>query len=898
MNVLEGAVNIAKRGVRRLTRDTWEDRSLVIRISNATAETVELQEPICVAAGNCVLSFQRLYPGQTGTIRFYSSGGEFYGNATSGCHHAGAIELTIHKHRLFIAESCPFGQSTFLKNHRFVVSFEPPTRSLHDFYAEMPPVFMGCRSSKKVAMREGLCARVNALSTESPAAADVVILTDDYHQLEYELDCIQQFQFAEWCAEHSEFRAHLGSAIFLAEIRAVTHAVRHKKIALADKAVALSTLIEAFVLTGLSQVHADFLGQNLSRWQRLRDSASQSVCAEVDDPKMMQDYIEESQMLLRTAAVQCMIILSPAVAECKAAGAWPQGDTPPTSPQRGRSNRSRAVKGRASFAERLRSNDKSDTGSVSSWSTMPRRGCCSATTATASLERDMLLSLLRHCVHVGAEIVTKRTRLMQILGEQHGETAKQSLSRYSRELGLTQRSVHETSSGEIAELNMHFFCPEIFQHLGECVGPQAVLESLGHGGGEYRVMPTNSKSGELFLFSADQRFIIKTLSGKELMLLARMMPAYFDHFQHWPRSFVVQYAGIYRLMFADHVVHFVVMKSVFNPRMPPQLKFDLKGSMHKRKSKAGESVRKDQDWVEANHYMKLPDQVLREFPAQLEVDLQLLESFKMMDYSILLGIHYTEDTDQELAAPGWGDGCLVSKDGSEVYFAGIIDFSIKYSIKKQAENLLRVAQGTGEKTSCVSADTYAERQLAFVYQKVIRTMPGFGDIGTEGQLRVEVLRAENLIAADWNGKSDPYVTVKLGLCVKRTVTIPTTKSPVWNTFLYLPVHSAHRDQDVQITVWDEDHIKPLRGNDDLLGRLAVSMAWILQGPVDLPGAELCDTAHGNIWVRLVYQAAEDLMEDISLTDAIPSKSGLSRQQVACFVCGELYRTAALALHRI
>ena len=82
-------------------------------------------------------------------------------------------------------------------------------------------------------------------------------------------------------------------------------------------------------------------------------------------------------------------------------------------------------------------------------------------------------------------------------------------------------------------------------------------------------MPTNSKSGELFLFSSDRQFIIKTLSGKEpldwfgfpgpcsletasiknetqnprLMLLARMMPAYFDHIQHWPRSLIVRYAG-------------------------------------------------------------------------------------------------------------------------------------------------------------------------------------------------------------------------------------------------------------------------------------------------------------------------------------------------------------------
>ena len=34
-----------------------------------------------------------------------------------------------------------------------------------------------------------------------------------------------------------------------------------------------------------------------------------------------------------------------------------------------------------------------------------------------------------------------------------------------------------------------------------------------------RAMSTNSKSGELFLFSSDRRFIIKTLSSKEFLEL-------------------------------------------------------------------------------------------------------------------------------------------------------------------------------------------------------------------------------------------------------------------------------------------------------------------------------------------------------------------------------------------
>eukprot|EP00434_Breviolum_minutum_P007766 symbB.v1.2.006852.t1/scaffold408.1/size210514/10 len=204
-------------------------------------------------------------------------------------------------------------------------------------------------------------------------------------------------------------------------------------------------------------------------------------------------------------------------------------------------------------------------------------------------------------------------------------------------------------------------------------------------------------------------------------------------------------------------------------------------------------------------------EVQREFCAQHELDAQLLESFKMMDYSVLIGVHFVEDEFQRMLEPGWGDGCLISEDCKEVYYIGIIDHSIKYGIKKQAENLLRVAQGTSDRASCVSADTYAERQLMFLYQKVMNN-PSAMDIGTEGRLRVDLFEATELIAADWNGASDPYVTLKLGLCVKHTATVPINCNP------------AHEHQELKITVWDEDHVKSIRGNDDFLGRLSVPLA--------------------------------------------------------------------------
>eukprot|EP00913_Durusdinium_trenchii_P011493 g10791.t1 len=256
-----------------------------------------------------------------------------------------------------------------------------------------------------------------------------------------------------------------------------------------------------------------------------------------------------------------------------------------------------------------------------------------------------------------------------------------------------------------------------------------------------------------------------------------------------------------------------------------------------------------------------------------------------MDYSVLLGVHSVDDADpfHRNLEPGWNDaGFLVSEerngterlfrcfDCRELYYVGIIDHSIKYGIKKQAENLLHMAKGTSDRASCVSADTYAERQLMFLYQKVMGT-PAAMDIGTEGRLRVDILEAEELVGADWSRDCRVRechtweVKRRAAVAAQNEATVPINCNPVWNCSLYLPVHQVHQNQDVKISVWDEDHVKSLRGNDDFLGRLSVPMSWVLKGPVDLPKAELLDTPRGRISVRCFFEAAEDLLDDTLLT---------------------------------
>lgn len=63
-------------------------------------------------------------------------------------------------------------------------------------------------------------------------------------------------------------------------------------------------------------------------------------------------------------------------------------------------------------------------------------------------------------------------------------------------------------------------------------------------------------------------------------------------------------------------------------------------------------------------------------------------------------------------------------------------------------------------------------------------------INNMGNLRVDVLDAENLPAADSNGKSDPYAKFDLnGVEVFKSKTVKKTLNPTWNEFFEIPVPS-------------------------------------------------------------------------------------------------------------
>ncbi len=56
----------------------------------------------------------------------------------------------------------------------------------------------------------------------------------------------------------------------------------------------------------------------------------------------------------------------------------------------------------------------------------------------------------------------------------------------------------------------------------------------------------NSKSGQFFFYSHDGKYMIKTQTREESLLLRSIMPQYVDHLNKYPDSLLVRFYGMHR----------------------------------------------------------------------------------------------------------------------------------------------------------------------------------------------------------------------------------------------------------------------------------------------------------------------------------------------------------------
>ncbi|XP_022897917.1 phosphatidylinositol 4-phosphate 5-kinase 4-like isoform X3 [Olea europaea var. sylvestris] len=190
------------------------------------------------------------------------------------------------------------------------------------------------------------------------------------------------------------------------------------------------------------------------------------------------------------------------------------------------------------------------------------------------------------------------------------------------------------------------YCPLVFRTLRKLfkVDPADYMISIC-GDNALRLLSSPGKSGSFFYSTNDDKYMIKTMKKSEVKALIRMLRAYYNHVRAFENTLVTKFFGLHCVKMigpAHRKVRFVIMGNLFCSEYAIHRRFDLKGSSQGRVTDKPESeidsttTLKDLD---LNYIFRLQTSWFQEFCRQVDKDCYFLEQERIMDYSLLVGIH-------------------------------------------------------------------------------------------------------------------------------------------------------------------------------------------------------------------------------------------------------------------
>ncbi|XP_019516640.1 PREDICTED: phosphatidylinositol 4-phosphate 5-kinase type-1 beta isoform X3 [Hipposideros armiger] len=275
-------------------------------------------------------------------------------------------------------------------------------------------------------------------------------------------------------------------------------------------------------------------------------------------------------------------------------------------------------------------------------------------------------------------------------------------------------------------------------------------------------------SGSLFFVTSDDEFIIKTVQHKEAEFLQKLLPGYYMNLNQNPRTLLPKFYGLYCVQSGGINIRIVVMNNILPRSMRMHFTYDLKGSTYKRRASRKEREKsnptfKDLDFLQDMHEgLYFDTETYNALMKTLQRDCRVLESFKIMDYSLLLGIHILdhslkekeEETSQNvpdakrpgmqkvlystamesIQGPGKpGDGVIAEnpdtmggipakshKGEKLLLFMGIIDILQSYRLMKKLEHSWKALVYDGDTVSVHRPSFYADRFLKFMNSRVFK----------------------------------------------------------------------------------------------------------------------------------------------------------------------------------
>ncbi|XP_050358798.1 phosphatidylinositol 4-phosphate 5-kinase type-1 alpha isoform X7 [Nymphalis io] len=212
---------------------------------------------------------------------------------------------------------------------------------------------------------------------------------------------------------------------------------------------------------------------------------------------------------------------------------------------------------------------------------------------------------------------------------------------------------NHTPAHHYSEFKFKTYAPIAFRYFRDLFGIQPDDFLMSMCSAPLRELSNPGASGSIFYLTNDDEFIIKTVQHKEGEFLQKLLPGYYLNLDQNPRTLLPKFFGLYCYQCNSKNVRLVAMNNLLPSYVKLHQKYDLKGSTYKRKASKTERQKssptyKDLDFME--HHTEgifLEADTYTALIKTMQRDCRVLESFKIMDYSLLVGIHNLDEAQRE-----------------------------------------------------------------------------------------------------------------------------------------------------------------------------------------------------------------------------------------------------------
>ncbi|XP_015610207.1 phosphatidylinositol 4-phosphate 5-kinase type-1 alpha isoform X3 [Cephus cinctus] len=292
-------------------------------------------------------------------------------------------------------------------------------------------------------------------------------------------------------------------------------------------------------------------------------------------------------------------------------------------------------------------------------------------------------------VGVGGEITYKKIQTTQIMGSiqlgiQHavgGLASKPERDLLMQDFmtvettNFPSEGSNHTPAHHFSEFKFKNYAPIAFRYFRDLFGIQPDDFLMSMCSAPLRELSNPGASGSIFYLTEDDEFIIKTVQHKEGEFLQTLLPGYYMNLNQNPRTLLPKFFGLYCYRCNSKNVRLVAMNNLLPSSVKLHQKYDLKGSTYKRKASRSERSKSSPTYKDLDFMEHHPEGIFLEADTYgamvktIQRDCRVLESFKIMDYSLLVGIHNLdqaarEKAEQRLSASADEDAGEVCYDGS------------------------------------------------------------------------------------------------------------------------------------------------------------------------------------------------------------------------------------------